>query len=156
MNLLKKTRKALIVYASHSGNAELVANAICDGLCEKDVISECIRAELTKIDQLQGLDLIVLVSSTYNVGQLNDNFVRLDSELNKTKEMFAGKRFAVVGLGDSEHYDIFCGAADILEATVKNIGGNQVIETLRLDGPPHNILRDLKKWGEDLAVIINP
>lgn len=142
------TKKAIVVYATHSGNAELVAEAITDGLCSVKIDTECKRSELTKVEELNNFDLIVLVSSTWNVGQLNENMIRLNDELRKTK---VEKPFAIVGLGDSENYDIFCGAADILEETVQTTGGKLIEEVLRLDGPPHSNLTNLKEWGINLS-----
>jgi len=146
-------KKAAVVYATHSGNAELVAEAISDGLNVSEIDVNCLRAELTKAEDLIIYDCIVLVCSTYDVGHLNDKMIRLNLELSLS-EAFKGKEIEVVGLGDSEHYDIFNGAADILEGTVKGIEAVQKMETVRIDGYPHARLVEFKKWGEDLAKLI--
>jgi len=146
-------KKAAVVYATHSGNAELIAEAISDGLNVSKIDVDCLRAELAKAEDLTKYDGIVLVCSTYDVGHLNDKMIRLNLELS-ISDKFKGKEIEVVGLGDSEHYDIFNGAADILEATVKGIEAIQKMETVRFDGYPHAKLKDFKKWGEDLAKLI--
>ncbi len=146
-------KKAAVVYATTGGNAELVAEAIADGLNESKIDVDCMRAELTKAEDLEKYDCLVLICSTYDVGKLNDKMIRLNLELT-TSDKFKGKEIEVVGLGDSEHYDIFNGAADILEGTVKGIGAVQKMETVRFDGYPHAKLNEFKKWGEDLAKLI--
>lgn len=140
---------AAIVYASHSGNAELVAQAIWDGLNSSGIKSEYIRAEEAKIGDVLKNKLIVLVCSTYDVGLLNDKMIRFNNELKSQK--LPDHFIEVVGLGDSINYDIFCGAADILEETVKLTGAKKLMETVRLDGPPHNKLLEMKSWAEKLA-----
>lgn len=147
-------KKAAVVYATHGGNAELVAEAISDGLNSSGIDVVCKKAEITKADELIDYNCIVLVCSTYDVGHLNDKMIRLNLELAQSGEKFKGKEIEVVGLGDSTHYDIFNGAADILETTVKAIEAVQKMETVRIDGYPHAKLREYKKWGEDLAKLI--
>ncbi len=148
-NISKENIKAAVIYATHSGNAELVAEAICDGICSEDIKTELLRAEKANANEVSKNDLIVFVCSTYDVGQLNDKFIKF----NKTFKNLSlpGKVIEVVGLGDSEYYDIFCGAADILEQTVKKVGGKQLMGTLRVDGPPHSKLHEMKSWGKELV-----
>ncbi|MEO6728730.1 MAG: flavodoxin family protein [Candidatus Dojkabacteria bacterium] len=148
------SKKAAVIYATHGGNAELVAEAIADGINSSDIDTYCIKAELTKAEDLVQYDCIVLVCSTYDVGHLNDKMIRLNLELVASGEIFKGKEIEVVGLGDSENYDIFNGAADILEITVSGIGAIQKMETVKINGNPHKDLRKYKNWGEDLAKLI--
>lgn len=141
--------KAIVIYGTGSGNAELVAGCIAEGLSHANLEAEAIRVELTNPEAVSGYDLVVLVSSTWNVGQLQDYFVPFNKEFSKLS--MPGKPMAVVGLGDSKNYDIFCGAADILEATVAKVGGKLVLPTVRLDGPPHKILDNMVIWGQQLG-----
>lgn len=141
--------RALVVYGTCSGNAELVAQAVQTGLVEGGLASELKRAELTPAESVLNYDLLVLVCSTWNVGQLQDHFIGFHKELSKLD--LQGKPVVVVGLGDSKNYDIFCGAADILEETVGEINGKLLVPTLRIDGPPHADLDKYHLWGKDLA-----
>ncbi len=146
-----KNNNVVIIYGTCSGNAELVANAIGDGLSEAGFSIELKRSEEVKAEIVVEFPLVVLVASTWNVGKLNDNFVNFDKDF-RTMDL-SDKKVAVVGLGDSENYDLFCGAADILEASVKQTGAKQLGETLRIDGPPHGRLEEYKNWGRNLAYI---
>lgn len=149
---LKKSRKAIIVYATGSGNAQLVAESLYDGLDESGVKTVMQRAEQTSAEQLLEYDLISLVCSTWDVGKLNPYFVKLNGELQNFS--LENKLIDIIGLGDSVNYDIFCGAADIIEETIKTTGADTVLETLRVDGPPHKILKEIKQRGRELAKLI--
>jgi len=141
--------KSFIVYGTTSGNAELVSEVIGDALNYLGIETVIQRAETASSSELINFDLIVLVSSTWNVGQLNDHFIEFNNNLRKSKTI--DKFFQVVGLGDSKHYDIFCGAADILNETVKIVDGKPLMETLRIDGPPYPQLLEINKWAQELG-----
>jgi len=147
--IINKDIKASVVYATHSGNAELAAQAVWDGLNSSGADVELVKAEQAKVEEITKSDLIVLVCSTYDVGKLNDKMIRFNDELLKLK--LPDKDIEVIGLGDSTYYDIFCGAADILEETVSKVGAKKSMETLRLDGPPHEHLKDIKNWAVELV-----
>ncbi|MEP7103916.1 MAG: flavodoxin family protein [Candidatus Dojkabacteria bacterium] len=145
------SKKAAVIYATHGGNAELVAEALADGLIESKVEVDCLRSEQTKATDLLSYDFVVLICSTYDVGHLNDKMIRLNNELRSSGDTFKGKQIEIIGLGDLEHYDIFCGAADILEETVKLIGAVQKTDTVRFSGYPYEKLIEFKKWGMELS-----
>ena len=64
---------------------------------------------------------------------------------------------AVIGLGDS-NYVHFCGAVNIIEQYfVNELGGQKIIETLRIDGYPEmeenqNLVNN---WVEKIATLID-
>jgi flavodoxin len=141
--------KAWVVYASLSGNAESVAGSICDGLNKAGITTHCSKAEISNASEVYEYDLIVLVSSTYDVGKLNNHMVKFNLDLSKLD--LSRKIFQVVGLGDSEHYDIFCGAASLLEKTILNSKGTQLQKPLKIDGSALAKLREYQEYGFKLA-----
>lgn len=144
---------AIVIYASISGNAELVAKAVYEGLCEAGVPTDIVRSEQALAADAVKHTLVVLICSTWNVGYLNNYFFKFHAELQELS--VPGKHFEIIGLGDSKNYDIFCAAADILEKTVAKIGGIQKKETIRIDGAPHAQLTELKAWGKELGFLIS-
>ncbi len=148
---IRKKSKVLIVYATTSGNSEMVAEAIADGINQSDhaIEAECVRAEVTKPSELNKFSASILIASTWNVGLLNDNMVPFNKDLLSMK--MDGKLIDVVGLGDSKNYDIYNGAADILENTVKKVGASQVMPTLKIDGEVFSRLEEYKAWGKIYA-----
>lgn len=146
--LYKNTKKILIIYATTSGNSQLVAEAVSDGINSTNNIAEVKKAELTQPKEINNYDATVLIASTWNVGLLNEKMIKFNKELNEMR--FDNKFIEVIGLGDSTHYDIFCGASYILEKSVRNVGGKQLMETVRIDGNIYDRLEEFKNWGKDL------
>jgi len=95
--------KTAIIYGSSVGNTRFVAEKIHAALPEADLIA----ADKAKIKDLQNYDFFILGTSTWGVGQLQDdfetfveNFLTLD---------LSGKTIALFGLGDQQTYpDTFC------------------------------------------------
>jgi flavodoxin len=139
----------LVVYGTCSGNAEVVSEAIRDGLCDAGLNVELKKAELTKAEISKEYGLIVLVSSTWDVGKLNLNFIGFDRDF-KTLDL-SNHYVAVVGLGDSKNYDVFCGAADIMEESVKKTKAETLVSTLRIDGEVYSKLDEFRGWGKHLG-----
>jgi flavodoxin I len=147
---MKKENQAIIVYGTGSGNTELVADCIAEGMEQVGVKTEAVKAEVIgDANRIQNFDLVVLACSTWNVGHMQPYYYPFYKELVKMR--LDGKAMAVVGLGDSENYDIFCGVVDYLEDAVKKTNGQQIVPTLKVDGPPHSKLTEYKHWGEKLA-----
>lgn len=143
--------KVIVVYGTCSGNAEIVAESIRDGLCDLGLEVEFKRSELIKAESVKEYGLIVLVSSTWDVGKLNMNFVGFDKEL-RTLDL-SSHYAAVVGLGDSKNYDVFCGAADIMTKSVEQTKATLLADTLRIDGEVYSKLNDFRIWGKQLGEI---
>jgi flavodoxin I len=148
-----QNKKAIIIYGTGSGNAELVAECVQAGMNEAGLKTDCQKGEVTDPKTIVDYDLIVLICATWDVGRLQPYFVPFYKEFCKLD--LKDKPMAVVGLGDSKHYDIFCGAADLLEDAVKKVGAKQIVPTLRIDGPPHAKLEEYHKWGADLISMFN-
>lgn len=139
----------LVVYGTTTGNSEVVSQAIRDGLCDVGLNVELKRAESTKAEISKDFGLIVLVSSTWDVGKLNLNFIGFDRDF---KELDLTNHYvAVVGLGDSKNYDLFCVAADILEESVKKTNATTLVNTLRIDGEVYSKLKEYRGWGKHLG-----
>lgn len=96
--------KTVVVYGSSTGICESIAQTIGEKL-HAEVIEV---SDLTK-DQLEAADNILLGSSTWGAGELQDDWydgVDIVKQAN-----LAGKRVAVFGCGDSASYpDTFCSA----------------------------------------------
>jgi flavodoxin len=138
-----------VIYATGSGNAELIAQSVVQGIIDAGIESTLHRAEQFPLDKITERRKLVLICSTWNVGQLQDYMIPLYNHMSKLK--LPQHQIAVIGLGDSANYDIFCGAAGLLEALVEKTGARQVGETVRVDGPPHAKLDEFRLWGKNIA-----
>ena len=116
---------AKVIFGSTTGMTEAVAGKIAQALgCEAINVN---AADAAAFDA----DLIVLGSSTWGVGDLQDDWM---AKLDAVKGYFAGKKVAVFGLGDSIGFaDSFCVAAETLATTAKDAGATLVGDVLKLD-----------------------
>ncbi len=96
-------QKTAIIFGSSVGNTRFVAEKVHAKFPEADLIP----AETADIEALKDYDVFIMGTSTWGVGQLQDdfetfieNFLTLD---------LSDKTFALFGLGDQQTYaDTFC------------------------------------------------
>lgn len=103
--------KTTIIYGSTTGTTETIANMIGDklGVSAGDIID---AAKLNS-DIIAASDLLILGSSTWGDGELQDDWYAA-IEVLKSCDL-SGKKVAIFGCGDSVSYcDTFCDAMAIL------------------------------------------
>jgi flavodoxin I len=139
--------KILIVYGSTTGNTEMVAEEIIDLLKDHEVLLQDVAD--TNPEDLTKYDVLVLGSSTWDDGLLQQNFRDFVEGLEVD---LTGKKLAIFGLGDSNYPD-FCEAADILEETFTKLGGKTIVATLKIDGFPDEEENEqkIKAWCQELS-----
>lgn len=120
--IVNKMAKTIVVYGSSTRTCENIANTLGEKL-GADVIN---AADLTA-EQLESADNILLGSSTWGVGELQDDWY--DAIETVKGANLAGKKVAVFGCGDSASYsDTFCGAMKELYDAAKAAGATVVGE----------------------------
>ncbi len=112
-----------LFYGSSSGNTRNAAEAIAQGLgIEKNDVIDIAKASP---ELLQGYEVLVLGSSTWGLGDLQDDWEGFIGKLEKMD--LSGKKVAVFGTGDSSSYsDTFCDAIGILAETVQSAGATLI------------------------------
>ena len=135
-----------IFYGSTTGTTEAVAQDIAKqlGVASADVHNVADASA----DEANKYDLLVLGSSTWGSGELQDDWYPFLDAL-KAKDL-AGKKVALFGCGDSASYpDSFCDALaeirDGLEATGCTFVG--ALDAAEYDGCTSRICRDGKVIG---------
>jgi flavodoxin I len=124
-------KKTVIIYGSTTGNTETLAQEIAKLLVEHDV--SLIPVSDATHEHILSSDLILLGSSTWGYGELQDDFIPFYDAMNSTS--FSGKNVAVFGCGDSISFsDVFCQAVSIIEEKVQALGGILITDGLRVDG----------------------
>ncbi len=108
--------KALVVYGSTMGDTEGVANKIAGDLsCDAVRVSE-------GLSMLNDYELILFGSSTWGLGELQDEWVDGIDELKGAN--LSGKKIGVFGTGDQFAYtDTFCDAIGIIAKAAEEAGG---------------------------------
>lgn len=137
----------LLVYGSTTGNTEMAAEQIAENLSAHQVEMQDVAD--TAPEDLEGAEVLILGSSTWDDGLLQQDFRDFAENLSVD---LSGKKVAVFGLGDSNYPD-FCEAATILEKKVAELGGQLMIEPLRVDGFPDEAENEdkINQWSEELG-----
>lgn len=138
------------IYASTTGHSEYVVDTIIAAL--KGFSIEKQRAELAQPEDLLRGDILVLASGTWNTGgpegQLNPHMFALLMDRAAGIDL-AGKKVAVIGLGD-DRYHFTCKAADYLEEFVHTHGGILIEPILRIINEPYGQEKKVIGWGSQL------
>ncbi len=114
--------KTIVVYGSTTGTCENIANTIGTKLG-----ADVINVTDLSADQIAEADLLVIGTSTWGAGELQDDWYDGINVLKGTD--LSGKKVAVFGCGDSAGYsDTFCGGMKELYDAAKGAGATMVGE----------------------------
>ncbi len=141
------------IYASTSGNVEVVVETAAQVL--RDAGHEVIlhRAEQTPLDVIKDNGLFLIATSTWEHGVLNPFFQRLYKEMKD--QSFAGKKAAFIGCGDSRYEPILFnqGIKIVQERWLAQQG--EAIHRLHLvNGDPYHQLELIKIWAKGLVELL--
>ena len=119
--------KTLVIYGSTTGTTEEVAQKIAEKLN-----AEAVNVADVTEDQIAEADNLVLGSSTWGAGELQDDWY---DGIDKLKSAdLKGKTIAIFGVGDSASYsDTFCGSMAGLYNAVKDRGA-KIVGAVSTDG----------------------
>lgn len=149
-----KNKNITIIYASTSGNTEMVVDYVADILKESGINVSLHRAEAASKEILLDNDLLILATSTWGHGILNPFF----GEMLKVIEgnSMSGKKAAFIGLGDAKYEEAYINeGVEILKRAFLGADGEEIHRTLKILGEPHKFMDLLvKKWAEDLVGIL--
>ena len=149
--------KAIIVYGSNSGETEWISEIIGDVLRSKNFnVKIKDVTEIEDPEELLNYDLILIGSSTWGLGELQENMKTFEPELQKLN--LAGKLAAAFGPGDKQGYpDYFCKAVDIIEDDLVRCGAEIVMPALKVDESEDREKREeqIRKWAEELIKEVN-
>ena len=121
-----------IFFASSTGNSEEIANKISVALNDIEVFD----LAGTKIEKINEYDKLILGSSTWGDGELNDDWEDIWDDFCKLD--LSNKTIALFGLGDQESYsDEFCSALGEIYNQVVSLGAT-VVGFTSTDGYHHD------------------
>lgn len=138
---------AIIIYGSSTGNTEKLAQVLAEELKQDYSVFLADAADANPQDMLDK-DLIVLGSSTWSDGELQEDFQDFYDGMDDIN--LQGKKAAVFGTGDS-NWDQFCRAVDIIEEKVKELNAELVAPGFKWDGDlSEQAVADIKEWSKKL------
>lgn len=142
----------LIIFGSTGGNTELVTDKITEILTSKKHKVTVQRAEQTKEADLAKYKYIILASSTYGQGLLQEHMNKFMYFLKSLK----GKKCAAVGLGDPKYnIEYVVESAKLLEQGIKDKGGEVITTSLRIvKSPVPHLDTMVKDWAEKLSKLL--
>lgn len=125
--------KLSIIYASQTGNAKGVAEAL-----KAEASASGISVELFDASDYKGKNLakethVIIVASTNGEGEAPDNAIELHEYIQSKKApKLDNLKYAVIGLGDSS-YEFFCQTGKDFDAYLSKKGATPFIERIDLD-----------------------
>ncbi|NLW45623.1 MAG: flavodoxin [Syntrophomonadaceae bacterium] len=139
--------KAIIVYGSNTGNTETLAGALAEELQSRFEVNVQNVADITP-DDIMAYDLILLGSSTWDDGELQEDFQDFYEEMDRLD--LSGKKVAVFGPGDSSWED-YCRAVDLLEEKSRELKADIIAPGFKWDGDiDEEAIAEIKKWASKL------
>ena len=129
--------KIINIYGSTTGNTQSVAKKIGSNLSKKGHEVTTKNVTEATIEELKDYDTIIFGSSTWNDGELQDDFIEYHMKLESTPPDLKGKKFAVFGCGESV-YEQFCTAVDTLTDSLSKFDATKLLDGLKIDGYPED------------------
>jgi len=147
--------KVLMVYASMSGNTEIITDIIAENLQKlgHDVEVKSFDFDVIEIDELDHYDAVLVGTYTWDDGELP--YEAEDFYIDLEEGNIEGKIFGIYGSADS-FYDTFGLAIDLFDERVKRLGANVLEKPLKIDLTPD--AEDEKRcvdFAQQLSQMIN-
>ena len=144
--------KIILIFASMSGNTEMMAEAVTDGVRELGDELEVIDImEGPEATELEGYDGILLGAYTWGDGELPDDFLDFYDEMESIN--LKGKKAAVFGSCDSA-YPQFGAAVDILMEKLRERGAEVYPHGLKVELAPDKEEEACRTFGKKFVTFL--
>lgn len=142
--------KAIIVYASLTGNTEEMALLLAEEFNRLQVEVEVVEAMQVYPEELKTVDICVVATYTYGTdGNLPDEMIDFYQDMEKVD--LKGKVFGVLGSGQ-RFYEHFCRAVDDFDRQFEATGALRGAKPIKIElNVSKSDLPLLKKFANDLV-----
>lgn len=146
--------RIVLIFASMSGNTEMMADAIADGVKEMGEKIKIIDAfEGPDASVLEQYDGILLGGYTWGDGDLPDELVDFVDAMSAID--LSGKKAAAFGSGDSL-YTHFAGAVDLLMEKLSDCGADVYPQALKVElTPEKEEIEACRMYGKQFVSFLN-
>jgi len=145
----------LVLYATYSGGTQMASQIVKEEIEKSGNQVKYLEVKDADWDVILKYKLVILCTPTWDFngkeGQPHEDFMKLIDK--STSVSLKDINFAVLSLGDSS-YTKFCGSADVLTDFIKEKGGNQIINPLKIDGFFFNQethTESIRKWTGEIV-----
>ena len=139
-----------ILYASQTGNAEIVAKELYELAITQGFEANIDEMNNYSIKQFNELKNVAIVTSTFGEGDVPDMGIEFWEDLKKSKVKLNQQKYGMIALGDRSH-DIFCGGGKKISSKLDELGSKKIVDKLECDGDTEgtqewslNFLKELK------------
>jgi sulfite reductase (NADPH) flavoprotein alpha-component len=140
-----------ILIGTQTGNSEGVAREAASIAKASGLTPQVLDMADVQVDQLAGLERVLIVCSTYGEGEMPDNAHEFwDALSDDAAPALTGLPFAVLALGDT-NYDLFCEAGRLLDERLAALGGDRAVARLDCDV---DYEKPARQWMEELMPVL--
>jgi flavodoxin len=125
----------LVLFATQTGNSELLAGEIAETLRESGVEAQVMDMADAYPELLEEVKHLIVPVCTWNDGTFPDNAVAFWEALTEVKPDCSGLAFGIVALGDRLYEPYYQVAAYRLADFLVARGAREAIEPFEIDGP---------------------
>lgn len=127
----------LLICGSEMGNAEMVADIVKDAIEERGHEVEMVtEGDLSDL-RLDEREVLLVVTSTTGLGDVPQNLEPIYDALVEERPDLSHLRYGLVGMGDRNYKDTYCGGPKKMDAILTELGATRVGERLLLDATDH-------------------
>ncbi|MFV0575825.1 MAG: FMN-binding protein MioC [Vibrio sp.] len=119
-----------IITGSTLGGAEYVGDHLSDLLIAQG--AETTIHNQPDLADIEAKGIWLIITSTHGAGDFPDNIQPFMAALKDTPPHMSDVKFAVIAIGDSS-YDTFCGAGREAQATLLDVGAQELCPHLEID-----------------------
>lgn len=140
--------KVLMLFASQSGNTELMAESMVEYIEKQgyDVETRAFDFDPIEAEDIPDYDAIAIGTHTWDAGDLPYEVEDFYEELDDVN--IEGKIFGVFGSADA-FYDVYGGAVELMWERLNEKGANLVQEKLKVDLEPND--KDIERCRQFAA-----
>lgn len=142
--------KAVVVFATITGNNEDVADIITDALEGHNVEVDENEITMADVADLDDTDICVICPYTYDEGALPDEGLDFYDDLQDAD--LKGKVYGVAGSGDTAYGDDFCVAVDEFGKALANAGATKGADNVHINlAPDEDDVKKLDAFVDELV-----
>ncbi|MGO1183251.1 MAG: cytochrome P450 [Micrococcaceae bacterium] len=141
-----------VLFATESGNGELVAEELARGLADRHAVTLLDASQLDDAAGIPAEHPLLVVCSTYGDGELPAAARALHASLVQQSPDLSGLRYAVFGLGDRSYHATYSRGSEIFDEALRHCGAERVGDYGRHDAASGQLATDVARDWADVVV----